>query len=203
MKIIDSQVSEVTITVRIKAPTLPREAVFSMAASILWVSPIWRDTASANIDARVITPRPPMRIPNMITICPNKDQQEAVLTTVRPVTQTAEVEVKTASTRGAGLPVVVAIGNESSSVMTRMIAANTITTRRAGEVRARWSIDSLTFARLETRRCFAIAPPLSRNISCLDTIPLPLLSVRPGRQDSFRSGNTEKYDFQQGKSVQK
>lgn len=119
-----------------------------------------------------------------------------MLTTVRPVTQTAEVEVKTASTRGAGLPVVVAIGKESSSVITRMITANTSTTSRAGEVRARWSSDSLTFARLETRRCFAIAPPLKINNSCLDINPLLLLSVRTGRQDYFRSTNTGKYSFQ-------
>jgi len=42
-------------------------------------------------------PRPPSWIRMRITICPKKEKQAPVSTTVSPVTQTAEVDVKRAS----------------------------------------------------------------------------------------------------------
>ena len=49
--------------------------------------------------ARVVNPRPPTSIRVNITPCPKELQYSAVFSTVRPVTVTAEVEVKKATSR--------------------------------------------------------------------------------------------------------
>src|SRR5690606_28997679 len=54
----------------------------------------------------------------MIINCPRKVKSEEVSKTINPVTQTADVEVKTASTRE--IPSVVAFGRESKSVPIRI-----------------------------------------------------------------------------------
>ncbi len=60
-------------------------------------------------------------------------------TTTRPVTHTADVAVKNASTNGADRPLAVAQGAMSRAVKTAMTAANTVTASRAGDCRARRS----------------------------------------------------------------
>ena len=68
-------VKDVTMTALIREPTAPSESVFvSVAASMRWVSPMWRETARARMDASVITPRPPTLMAAKITACPNTDQ---------------------------------------------------------------------------------------------------------------------------------
>jgi hypothetical protein len=56
----------------------------------------------------------------------------AVSTVIRPVTQAADVAVKSAVSRGAGLPVVVAHGSDSSEVPIRTVTRNAKGTIRAG-----------------------------------------------------------------------
>src|SRR5690554_1765263 len=124
-------------------PTSPRRVVFvSVAASSLLVRPRWRETARPASEARVMTPKPPTWMPARITTCPQVDQYSPVGTVVRPVTDTAETDVNTASTKGARCPLAVATGRESRATNTAMIPPNAVTARRAGAVRARRSTKS-------------------------------------------------------------
>ena len=50
-------------------------------------------------DAMVMKPRPPIWMRTMMTTCPKREKVTPVFTTVRPVTQTAEVAVNRASTK--------------------------------------------------------------------------------------------------------
>ena len=61
-------------------------------------NPSRRDTRSASSVASAMIPMPPIWIRIMITTCPNAVQWSGVFTVVRPVTQSAEVAVNSAST---------------------------------------------------------------------------------------------------------
>ena len=71
---IPSTLSEIPRASFTREPTSPRLLDFSPAAKSRVVSPMWRDTARESIEARVITPRPPIFIPSMMTSNPNPDQ---------------------------------------------------------------------------------------------------------------------------------
>ena len=59
-------------------------------------------------------------ISSMMTTCPKPDQKVAVLCTTRPVTQTDDVAVKSASTNLARSPLCVAMGRHNSSAPSRI-----------------------------------------------------------------------------------
>ena len=83
--------------------------------------------------ARVTTPKPPMKIPSAMTEWPKGDQYVAVSTTVKPVTQTAEIAVKRISMKGARSVEAVAMGSARSEVIKAMSMTKTINASRAGE----------------------------------------------------------------------
>ena len=66
------------------------------------------------------TPRPPIWIRIKITVCPNTDQCIAVSRMTSPVTQTAEVEVNSASSGAVQIRCFELTGSISSSVPIRM-----------------------------------------------------------------------------------
>lgn len=99
-------------------------------------TPSCRVTDSARSEEIVTIPRPPTWMPARITTCPAVDQWVAVSTVVRPVTDTAEVAVKTASCRWAGTPEAVAHGINRSTVKTAIAPANARSADRAGELYA-------------------------------------------------------------------
>ncbi len=84
------------------------------------------------MDATVSTPTPPISTPMNTNTCPSGDQNVAMSTVDRPVTQMTETAVNSASTSGAGWPDVVAIGSEKSPVNTRTSAAKMVMAKRAG-----------------------------------------------------------------------
>ena len=115
-------------------PTSERRSLrVSEAVMIFCASPMCRITDRPSSEASVRTPRPPTFIATMITVSPKVDQCVAVSTVVRPVTQTAETAVKSASTRGVRSCSTVAIGSDSRPVTARIIAVKTARARRAGE----------------------------------------------------------------------
>ena len=63
-----------------------------------------------------------IKMTDMCANCPNADQKEAVSWTTRPVTQTAETEVKSAVSKEAQCPFAVEKGSIRSRVPTRMTA---------------------------------------------------------------------------------
>lgn len=69
-----------------------------------------------------MNPRPPTCISASIMICPNTVKVPAVGVTERPVTQVAEVAVKSASMKFILFPCFVDIGNKSKSVPKSMTA---------------------------------------------------------------------------------
>ena len=69
-------------------------------------------------------PSPPICIRTKMTACPNFDQYVAVSLTTRPVTQTAEVEVKRASSIDAPMPDAVDTGRVSKKAPVRITAIN-------------------------------------------------------------------------------
>ena len=95
-------------------------------------NPSRRDTRSASSVASAMIPMPPIWIRIMITTCPNAVQWSGVFTVVKPVTQSAEVAVNSASTKLALPSSVLATGNTRSSVPTARAAANPDTTTWAG-----------------------------------------------------------------------
>ena len=56
------------------------------------------------MEAMVIKPRPPICISERMTSLPNRVNTSPVFTTVRPVTQTAEVAVNSASIKVMSVP---------------------------------------------------------------------------------------------------
>ena len=68
-------------------------------------------------------PKPPTWMRSKITACPNPDQYVPVSTVARPVTQTAEVAVNSASSNGALSPVALDQGNISRPVPTAIAPA--------------------------------------------------------------------------------
>jgi hypothetical protein len=69
----------------------------------------------------VINPKPPTCIKEIITICPKSDQWVYVSYTIRPVTQVADVAVKSASTKGVDSPLLADTGSISKAVPTNII----------------------------------------------------------------------------------
>lgn len=69
-----------------------------------------------------------------ITNCPKTEKCFAVSATVRPVTQTADVDVNSASTKRMGLSVD-AFGSISSNVPMAIRRANPIIVARAGDLK--------------------------------------------------------------------
>jgi hypothetical protein len=61
--------------------------------------------------ARVMYPRPPAWISSMITTWPKKEKWTGVSSTIKPVTHTAEVDVKRASMNRVPCPETVESGN--------------------------------------------------------------------------------------------
>ena len=111
----------------------PRPSDFvSWAASMRWVSPRWRETAKPRIEARVMTPRPPIMMPRAMTAWPKMVHELAVSIVVKPVTHTADTAVKRTSTKAMGRSGTVAKGRESKAVIVAMIKAKTPRARRAG-----------------------------------------------------------------------
>src|SRR5690606_26740476 len=80
--------------------------------------PRWRETARPASEARVMTPKPPTWMPARITTGPQVDQYSPVGTVVRPVTDTAETAVNTASTKGARCPLAGATGRVTRAANT-------------------------------------------------------------------------------------
>ena len=70
----DSTMVAVRMTARSREATSPRRDWFSVAAIMRWVRPTCRDTARESRDARVMTPRPPMAAPTIMTSWPKVDQ---------------------------------------------------------------------------------------------------------------------------------
>ena len=64
----------VYMTARSRAATSPRRDWFSLAASIRWVRPTWRETAKDSSEASVMMPSPPTAAPRMMTAWPKGDQ---------------------------------------------------------------------------------------------------------------------------------
>ena len=62
----------------------------------------------------MVKPSPPNNIRVNMIPCPKELQYVAVSSTVRPVTVTAEVEVKKATSRGVNPPLLLAIGRARS-----------------------------------------------------------------------------------------
>jgi len=87
----------------------------------------------------VMMPKPPNWIRNRITHCPKRLKALPVSTTVRPVTQTAEVAVKRAFMKPRRWPVE-AEGNIRSKVPTAISRMNPPTEIRAGDLRSDWEI---------------------------------------------------------------
>ena len=79
-----------------------------------------RPKATLNKVAKVIMPKPPSCMSKIITICPNKEKYLPVSTTANPVTQAADVAVKSASTQGMEVPLTVARGSIKSNVPQRI-----------------------------------------------------------------------------------
>jgi hypothetical protein len=131
----------ITLTNARMSPNCPMRV--SEAIINRWVKPNRLETASPRIDAAVMIPSPPTMTPSMITTCPNPDQYSPVLTTVSPVTQTAETAVKSAVRYGARSPLTVAIGNESIADATMHTTKNRMTANRAGEFRTNREMNSL------------------------------------------------------------
>ena len=73
--------------------------------------------------ATVTTPMPPIWISSRITACPNTDQWVAVSYTIRPVTQTAEVEVNRQSRKGVTVPALLEMGSISTTAPARITSA--------------------------------------------------------------------------------
>ena len=79
-------------------------------------------------------PRPPVWISVRIIVWPNRVNEVPVSVTLRPVTQTAEVDVNRASTKFNPLPVpVVAWGKRSRPAPAKIIARNPKTVAGPGE----------------------------------------------------------------------
>ncbi len=92
-----------------------------------------RRPSARNMRADVdMIPRPPIWMRSMMTIWPKGEKYVAVSTTIRPVTQTADVAVKKASTRERSLPGWTAMGSESRIVPNRISAAKPETSTWAG-----------------------------------------------------------------------
>ncbi len=80
----------------------------------------------------VMIPKPPTWISPRMTTSPKPDQYVGVSTTVRPVTQTALVAVKTATRSGACPPSARDTGSMSRTVPTATARAKAATTTWAG-----------------------------------------------------------------------
>jgi len=78
-------------------------------------------------------PRPPSWIRTRITICPKSVKEEPVSRTVRPVTQTAEVEVKRASIKEIS-PDVVEKGSMSRNAPASIAVMKLIRRKEAGRI---------------------------------------------------------------------
>jgi hypothetical protein len=127
-------------TARTKTPTSPsRETPVSEAVNTFERRPKRREAASDSKEPRVITPRPPTCTPAKITAWPKSDQYSAVGTVVKPVTQTAEVAVKTASTMFGEYGPARATGRPNRAATAKMTKVNAATAKRAGEMWARRS----------------------------------------------------------------
>jgi hypothetical protein len=77
-------------------------------------------------------PRPPTWISVKSTTCPNRLRTFPISITERPVTQAAEVAVKSASTKPRGVPVE-AIGNINRAAPKRIKSANARTEYWVGD----------------------------------------------------------------------
>jgi hypothetical protein len=75
----------------------------------------------ANV-ASVMVPRPPIWIRIRMQIFPKRDQYRKVSWTTSPVTQIAEVEVKSASEKGVTTPAAEEIGSMSKKAPRRITA---------------------------------------------------------------------------------
>ena len=91
-----------------------------------------RTTTTPMIDAKVMTPKPPIWISNRMTTCPNPLQCVAVSTMTCPVTHRAETAVNSASIGVAPPGPAFAIGSSSSPVPIRMPRAKPPTVHCAG-----------------------------------------------------------------------
>lgn len=80
----------------------------------------------------VINPRPPTCINSIMTTLPKRVQWVPVSTTASPVTQTAEVAVKSALTKPTLAPSTDEIGRLSSNAPMKITAANPKTNTCAG-----------------------------------------------------------------------
>ena len=85
-----------------------------------------RETSS-RIAENVMIPSAPICISPRITNCPNPEKSLPVSSTIRPVTQTADVAVNRAFTKPMDLPDLADIGRSSSSAPTRMATAKVMT----------------------------------------------------------------------------
>ena len=103
---------------RTMPPTFGAEIASCMV--LRCIREIFRPEISANAAATVMTPMPPIWMRSMITSCPKGDQVVAVSCSTRPVTQTAEVEVNSASRNGIAWPFRVETGSISSSAPSRI-----------------------------------------------------------------------------------
>ena len=84
----------------------------------------------------VMMPTPPTWISDRMTTCPNVEKTEPMSTTLRPVTQVALVDVKSATSSGTGVPLALAMGSHSSRVPARIVARKAATRMPCG--RAAW-----------------------------------------------------------------
>ena len=79
-----------------------------------------------------VTPRPPIWIKRATTVRPNTVKCSAVSTTIRPVTQTALVEVKRASVKLTSAPGCIDMGSSRRKVPHRMTKKKPMVIRRPG-----------------------------------------------------------------------
>jgi hypothetical protein len=92
-----------------------------------------RFTTSANNVAIVMKPSPPIWINARMMSWPTALKKVPVSATTSPVTQTADVAVKTASMKRIGWPSAETAGSDSRQAPSRMIRANPAASTRGGD----------------------------------------------------------------------
>ena len=82
--------------------------------------------------AKPTIPKPPISMRNATMTCPNIENEVDTSIVDKPVTVTAETEVKSASKKFRGVDVALAIGNMSNPVPAKTTMVKAIATMRVG-----------------------------------------------------------------------
>lgn len=169
----------------ISCRTLPKPIAFdSVRASIFSRIPNCCETIMTINAVTVNNPRPPTLTAEIIKNKPNGDQNWPLSTVVKPVTVTADVATKNASTKGAASGPRVAAGNDNNHVNNAINVENRINVKRAGCANARSRIDSEVL-RLSTRGgpsgCFKCSATASRDRHEVSDVGVEEYLVTPKR----------------------